>query len=877
MSALRRFAAAVSALFRRESLDSDFNEEMDAHIALAVDDKVRRGMTPEAARKAALAELGGVTASREEHRDARGLPFLETLVQDIRYSLRALRRDAGLAVFATLIVSLGIGAGATVFSVVHTLLLRELPFASANDLVWIANNNGEGLSDRTVQVSQLQELQRSNHSFSGVAAYFAFYSIGDFRFSRGSEPERLTAVPVTRNFFEVLGVNPQIGRQFTEAEAAFNGPLAVMLSHAFWKSHLGSDPAVAGRAITLNDRTYTIAGVLPASFDFGAIFAPSQRIDLFYPFPLVPETSRWGNTLSMVGRLRPGVTVEAARAELAVHCPRVNREHPEWNAFNPYAAPLREHISGKLRPAMYLLSGAVFLVMLIVCANLSNLLLSRATVRGKEIAIRAALGAGRGRLIRQMLVESMILSSAGALLGLLAAVAMTRFLAGLETQMPLLSQVRVDWSAVGFTTLLALATGIGFGLLPALRVSSMELQSAMKSGERGSSGGREGGLLRSALVSSEVALACLLLVGSGLMIRSFLRVLDVDLGFQPSSTITIRIDPGRNFPDAATRWAYFRDAIQRVNAASGVDYAGITDSLPLGTNRSWGAPAKGVVYTRETFPDGFVRIIGGNYFQSMGIPVVKGRDLAMTDNAGSKNVIVINETLARRLWPGEDPIGKVMRPDKDREVVGVVRDVRHLALESGAGNEFYIPFWQTNDFGSVNLVIRGRLAQQDLEAVVRSELRAMDPALPLSAFRSLQDIVDRSVSPRKLIVTILGGFAGMALLLASLGIYGVISYSVTQRRKELGIRMALGASGAAVRGAVLWQTLRLVLLGLAVGLTLAWAGARALSVMLFGVTSSDPVTFFAAVVLLLAVALLAGFVPARRASMLNPLDSLRME
>ncbi len=440
-------------------------------------------------------------------------------------------------------------------------------------------------------------------------------------------------------------------------------------------------------------------------------------------------------------------------------------------------------------------------------------------------------------------------------------------LAGLETKIPMLATVELDWAAMGFALGAAVVTGIGFGLVPAMRVSTVA------GSERGASAGREHTRIRNVLVAAEVALACLLLVGSGLLIRSFVQVLDVTLGFRPQQA-AVRIDPGRDFPNRDARHAYFRTALDGVRALPGMGAAGLSDTLPLGRNRTWGAAAKGQVYTPGTFPTAYVRVVSDGFFESMGMTLVKGRTFTPNDDKNGPAAIVVNETLARRLWPGEDPLGKVIlrASAPERVVVGVVKDVRHLALEKDAGGEMYLPIWQTGDYMQVELVVRG-----GNEAMARSVLRGLDPTLPLTAFRPLQGLVDTAVSPRRLIVLLLGGFAGFALLLASLGIYGVISYSVMQRKKEMGIRMALGASGAALQSEILWQTLRLVGAGLAVGLFVAWATLRMLQGMLFGITASDPVTFGVALCLLTVVALLAGYLPARRAARLNPVEALRME
>ncbi len=810
-----------------------------------------------------------------------GVSPMETFLQDLRYAIRTLRRDIGFFLAAVCITGLGIGASSTIFSVVNALLIRPLPFRDPGSLVWIANhlaNDAHDLSGQTIQVNHFLDLRQHNHSLSDLAAYFAFYGVGDSKLTGRGEPERLTGVPVSQNLFPLLGVQPQLGRLFNADECKWNGPKAVLLSQGLWKRRFASDPSIVGRPLTLDDSPVTVVGVLPASFDFGSVFAPGSRIDLYFPFPLTEETNRWGNTLAMVGRLKPGVSVQSAQAEFNILADQIRREHPERNGLAPQLSLLPGYVSGRLRPALLLLACAVGVVMLIVCANLSNLLLARGAARQKEIAIRAALGAGKARLVRQILTESVLLSCCGAALGLLLAFAGTRVLAHLNTvSIPLLENVRIDASALAFTVVMALLTGLLFGLVPALQVPSIALHNALKDANRGSSQAQVHAWIRSTLVVSEIALACVLLASAGLLIRSFLRVLDVDLGFRPERAAALRIDPNATYSTQAQRNAYFTEALHRVLDIPGIEAAGLSDALPLGRNRSWGIAAKGQVYKRGEYPDAFVRIVSDGYFHAMGIPLRVGRDFSERDAPGSLPVIVINRTLARVLWPGQDPLGQIVQVDVDRTVVGIVGDVRHLALEQGSGSEFYLPIRQTQDYSSVDLVVRTALPPHELASRVRDALKPLDPNLPTVGFRTLQQLVDKAASPRRFVVVLLGGFASFALILASLGIYALISYSVSQRNQEIGIRMALGASPAMVRRLILGETLRLAGVGVTIGLGAALVSTRLAASLLYGVTPTDPLTFGAMVVTLGAVAATAGYLPAIRAARIEPMSLLRAE
>jgi predicted permease len=814
-------------------------------------------------------------------RENRTLPTIDSIRQDLRYTFRALARDRAFTTFAVLIVGLGIGASSTVFSIIDTLLVRPLPFQDSGRLVWIVNHNGEDgdLSGATTQVGHFLDLREQNQSFSDVAAYYAFYGVGDNKLTGQGEPERLSGVPVSQNFFQLLGVQPQLGRLFTEEECKPNGPKAVLLGYGLWVRRFGSDPGIVGRALRLNDEPVTVVGVLPASFDFASVLAPGSHIDLYSPFPMSAETNRWGNTLAMIGRLKPGVALPTAQAEATILSKRLTEAHrKERNDFEARLSFLGDHVRGRVRSALIVLACAVGVVMLIVCANLSNLLLARTATRQKEIAIRTALGAARGRLIRQMLTESVVLSCCGATIGALLAIGGAKAMAHLDAiRIPLLENVRVDASALGFTLLTAVLTGVIFGLVPAMQIPSGGLHNALKDTSRGSTPAKGHAWIRGALVVSEIAFACVLLVGAGLLIRSFLRVLDVNLGFQPERAVAVRVDPSRRHPTQAQQNAYFDEVLRLARDIPGVAVAGLTDELPLGRNRSWGAGAKGHIYRDGEYPDAFVRIVSDGYLKAMGIPLIAGRDLSERDTNASEPVILINQTMARRIFPGENAIGQIVIPDRERRIVGIVSDVRHIALEQGAGSEMYIPIRQTQDYDSADLVLRTTLPGSQLATAVRNTLQPIAHDLPTNDFRSIQHLVDKAVSPRRFIVMLLGGFALFALILASLGIYGVISYSVNQRTQEIGIRMALGASASNLQSRIIRQTLSLAGMGILVGAAASWILARALSGLLYAVTPTDPITFLGMVIVLTAVAALAGYLPARRASRIDPMAALRAD
>jgi len=860
IDSLRRAWNRVLAVFRRAPLDADLDDEIAFHIETAIKENVRRGMAPEEAERQALVRFGSVAHAMEEHREARALPALDALAQDLRFTLRTLRRDRAFAGVVTLVLALGIGANVAVFSVVNTILLRRLPFHEPERLVWMATNGGKGgLSDQTYTVAAFEEFQRHNRSFEAVTAYQTFFSSVQYKLVGKGAPLPVAGIEVAENFLPALGVQPALGRLFTSAECHKGSRAVALLSHAFWERQFGGDPAIVGKTLTIDaapaDITgpVTVVGVLPASFDFGSVFSPGMQVDFYVP-AYMDFWRTWGNTLAVVGRLKPGVSLAQAQSEADLLFPQLRAAHREW--FSDYKStlfPLQAHVSGKLRRSLFVLWCAVGLILLIVCINVSNLLLARALSRGKEFAMRAALGAGRGRLVRQSLTESLVLSLAGAALGLVFAWAITFFLAR-QNQMvlPLLSTVRVDAAALGWTALIAIAVAALFGIAPAIRVSGGNLQEVLKDGGPGMSHGRRHERVRSALVVAEVALACVLVVGAGLLLRSFARLLDVDLGFQPAHVAAIPIELDDS-GDRLKRGPVLQEILDHIRAIPGIEAAGMTDMLPLDRNRSWGFVARENLRDRK--PHGaFVYVVTPGYLETMGMRLVAGRDISWRDQSDTEPVAVINEAAARREWPGQDPVGRLayIAGRVPWRIIGVIKDVRESSLEEQASVQMYLPLTQADPEGT-ELVVRTRLPISSIEPVVLGALRRLNPGQPRTQFRPIQQIVDHAVSPRRFLMVLVTCFAVFGLLLASIGIYGVISYSVSRQSQEIGIRMALGATAGRVQLGVVLQTFPLAAIGIGIGCVASFGVAKAIASLLFGTEPADPLIFTAMAALLGAV------------------------
>jgi predicted permease len=903
MSSFRRATGRMRAFFTGQRLDEELDAELAAHIDLAVDDYVERGMTREEARRCAMIEFGGVQQAREQQREARGLMSLDILLQDLKYTLRTLGRDPGFTTVAVLILALAIGANIAVFSVVNTLMLRPLPFPNAQQLLWIAPPPTKcGLSCATYSTDAYDEFRIGSRSYQDVTGYFAFSSPDNLSLKLGSAPVTATSIDVIANFFQLLGVQPTMGRVFRAEDARNSASPVILLSNAWWKRQFNADPNIVGKAFDINGHQTTVIGVLPASFDFGAVFAPGTKVDAITPLNLYGPPRDWGNIITMIGRLKPGVSLAQAREDADRVAPTMCWNNKRPDSCGSYAehkgvggvvpVPLKDYIGGKLRRALVVLWFAVGAILLIACVNLSNLLLARAAARSKEFAMRGALGASRGRIVRQLLTESLVLSCAGAGFGLLLAIVLVQWLAHQGAiALPLLSTLRIDGASLGWTVFIAVFAAVLFGFMPGLRMAGGNLQESLKDTSAGSGQSRKHERVRSILVVSEVALACMLLVGAGLLLRSFMHVLDVDLGFQPDRAAAVKVEyndsvPGDKTGDLSTqkRSVIFQQILSRVSAIPGVEAAGFVDYLPLSQNRSWGLPFPRGVKAPENLDGPLVYVVTPGYIRAMGTRL-RGRDFAWSDGPKGEQVVMINESYARFLaaythWPNNDAVGQVITndpkndPKNDLKVIGVVDDVHEENVDGDAGWQIYYPATQASPAGA-QLVVRTTLPPATLATSVLRTLRDLNPKQPIAEFRPIQSIVDHANSPRRFFMLLVASFAGLGLLLAALGIYGVISYTVTRQTQEIGIRMALGASASIVERQVLVSTLRLALIGVFLGAFASLATAKLIASLLFATSPWDGATYLAMAIALLAVAALSGYIPARRASRISPMVALR--
>jgi len=875
--------------------EAEIVEELAQHLDDVFEQARRSGATEAEAKRAALQELAGDDLLHREIRrsqkPAGEAPVaggsgksnaLADLLHDLRYAARLQRKNPGFTIVAVIALALGIGANTAIFSVVNTVLLRPLSYKDPERLVMVWEDaTRHGYPRDTPAAANYIDWRDQNQVFEGMAA------IADtsFNFTGAGDPERLEGRRVSANLFPLLGVEPQIGRVFTAAEDQPGAQRVVLLSYGLWQRRFGGDPGIVGKALTLNGESYTVVGVMPARFQF-----PSSDDEAWVPIAFTQQeaASRGRHYLEVLARLKPGVTLAQAQSEMTTIAARLQQQYPQNNAdLGATVQPLQEHVVGDIRPALLILLGAVGLVLLIACANVANLLLARAAVRQKEIAVRVALGARRGRLIRQFLTESVLLSTLGGIVGLAIAYGGLILLkAFIPENISQAREISIDLKVLGFTFLISVLTGLIFGLAPAIQAARFNQIETLKEGGRDAATGGSGKRLRSLLVMAEVAISLVLLIGAGLLINSFLRLRNVDPGFRADNLLTMKVVlPEPKYEELERRSTFYTDVIRRVESVAGVRSAAVTTNLPLYRQ---GNSISIVIEGRPAPPPGqelivVTRVISPGYFDTMSIPLLKGRPLTDQDTSTSPSVIVISETMARRFWPGEEAIGKRIAPGRVRspedwiQVVGVVKDVRQFELNADPRPQMYLSYRQADFFAPRDLVVKTDVDPASMAATVRKAVWEVDKDQPVSNIRTMEEILADSIARQRFSMLLLAIFAAVALVLAGVGIYGVMSYSVAQRTHEIGIRMALGAQTTAVLKLAVGYGLKLVIAGIVIGLVAAFALTRVMSTLLFGVTATDPTTFTLISLLLIAVAALASYIPARRATRVNPIIALRYE
>jgi predicted permease len=822
---------------------------------------------------------------------------MNTLAQDIRYAVRAFARNPGFALAAILSLAIGIGANTSIFSVANALLLRPLPYEDANRLVILWNRSpGLNITEDWFSTAQYLDIKNGHHGFEQVAIAIG----GNYNLTGEGDPERMGVIRVSANLLPMLGARPERGRVFVPDEDAPGRPATAVLTDGMWARHYGRDPKMIGKSITINGLPYEVVGILPQSFSLPREVLPTlygtEQAEIFLPLPLAPDAAqhRTNEDYNIVGKLKPGVSVAQAQAEMETITARLRRgfpdNYPPNGGLTFSIVPLLEQVVGNVRPALLVLLGSVGLVLLIACANVANLLLSRAVARQQEIAVRTALGASRWRIVKQLLTESVLLALCGGALGVVICVLSVKWIHILGTKsIPRLQDVGIDGRVLLFTLVLSVFSGILFGLAPSLRVSRLDLNSTLKDASRGSAGtsamwGR-GNNVRRLLVVAELALSVVLLIGAGLLIRSFARLQNVAPGFNPQNVLTFDLTmTGRKYNDKQVVLGNYRQLWERLEQLPGGSAAGGVSSLPMSQAFAWTpitvegrTPLQG-----EKFLNADERLVGGHYFEAMGIPLRRGRFFNEQDDLTKPRVVLVDEYMAEQLWPGQDPIGKrihIMELKSDdpwQTVVGVVGRVKQDSLDSDPRIAFYLPQTQFPT-RAMTVVLRSGGDPAGQVSAVKNELRSVDPELPMYYVRTMGQRVDESLARRRFSMLLLGVFASVALVLATIGIYGVMAYLVNQGTREIGIRMALGATQHDILGLVVRQGMMLAFSGVAIGLTGAFVLTRLIRSLLYGVEPTDPLTFVGISLLLALIALPASYIPAQRAARIDPMVSLRCD
>jgi putative ABC transport system permease protein len=883
-------SAWLRALLRKSELERELDEELRDHIERQFEQNLRLGMNPEEARIAARKAFGGVEQAKERSRDVRGVRWVEEFWQDLRYGARILIKNPGFTLIAVVTLALGVGANTAIFSVVNATLLRPPPYKNPDRIVmvWGTNPGGFGWRGKTgFSAPGFLDYRERNRVFERMATFNG----ADFTLVGNGSPEPIRGGRVTPEFFEALEVRPMLGRAFLPEDEQAGQDHVALLNYDLWERRFGSDPSVLGRSIRLDEASYTVIGVLPQGFDFSIPDYFRSR-DLWVPNATLRDDSDRGHKyLSVIARLKPGVTPGQALLDMRDISERLAREHPDtMTGFGVKVTPLHEQIVGDLRVPLMLLFGAVGFVLLIACANVASLQLARASGRASEIAIRAALGASRGRLLRQLLAESALLALIGGATGLLLAMWGIGLLTKLRPAgIPRETVVTIDFTTLAYSLFLSLGAGIFFGLAPALQAAPKRLGQALKEGGRSAAAGQSGLRLRRLLTISEIALSMTLLVGAGLLIRSFVGLIRVDPGFETRNILTARFDlPNYSYPDETKQAAFYTRAMERIKALPGVVAVGATDGLPPTMGRHTNTfSIEGRAPIDESKESLAVqdRLVTADFFRVMGIPLIEGRVFSEADDSSAAPVALVNRSFARRFFPNESPLGRHLRFGSTKPwmtIVGVVGDTRGFGLDKQPNSEIYLSYHQRqflpyHPLSNMYLVARTVGDPNNVAAPAMGIARELDKDLTLPTARTMEAVISSSVAERRANMLLLGLFALIALLLTGVGVYGVISYSVSQRTQEIGVRIALGAKSRDVTGLVVKSGMKLALAGIVIGLAGALAMTRWLASMLFMVGATDFLTFAVTATLLAAIALLACWIPARRAARVDPIIALRCE
>jgi putative ABC transport system permease protein len=877
MAILHRILGGLKALFRTRKAEQELNEELRAYFESAVAHHITAGMTREEAELAARREMGSLEAVKEAVRDAGWESHVETLKQDLRYGARLLRRRPGFTGAAILALALGIGANTAIFSVVNSVLIVPLPFEHPEQLVMVWEKSPQTGATNVVNPLNFLTWRERSHSFQSMAALIAWHA----SLAGEGEPEKVENMYVSAGFFETLGVRPILGRWLIREEDLPGADHVAVLGEGLWRRRYGADPGIVGRTIRVDNDALKVVGVMPVEFRF-----PFSKAELWQPLAIdQARAAHSGRYLSTIARLKRGVTKANAQAEITLLASELQRERPDLDAkWGATVVGLREQMVGDVRTPLLILLGAVVMVLLIACANVSNLILMRDTSRKQEIAVRGALGASRWRLGRQFFVENALLAGIGGGAGFFLGWASKGLLIAAlpdTIQYSNLQEIRVDSTVFLFAAAISIAAAVLFGLTPALRASAESLQPGLKETARGSSASRSH--TKNALVVAEVALAMMLSVGAGLLIRSFARLSSVNPGFEASHILSMEINTAGYFKDSDPRFLQFCSALlERVRALPGVSAAGTSHFLPLGKiipgTGFWRADR--AVPARGTEPVTEVLVVMPGYFAAMDIPVIRGRVFSADDRKDSLLAVVVNDTLARSFYPGENPIGKSLAiewgPDKPYQIVGVVGDVHQTSMQEAPKPGVFISNLQLPS-GPLNLVVRSRLNPLTLAHAIKREVHLLNGQIAVSNVRTMDEYVSEAIAEPRFNTVLLGGFSTLALALAVVGIFGVISYSVTQRTRELAIRHALGADAGGIVRLVLLEGMRPSLLGIVVGGLLASGFNQFLRKLLYDVAPTDSLTFGGVTLLLCGVSLAACYIPARRAAQLDPIEALRME